>query len=270
MAVLLGSCIAFWVLYAIIAYFTKHEIGLWIAGVLGLIGGFGALAGRGDYNTLIASAISIIAILLIEKIQINSPEKLKEKRLAEKENNISSTRVINENTTIFDNNDSEMSKYLTEEEKQELFKRKKIYFNPETGLKKLKDKFKEIPLIDLEKKKKLEKMFYRSFKDVVKIEDIMINGKKSKLYYFKPVAFTQIGQFYYLLEIGVRNPQYFALEFSYDCSFFVTEWEFTEDGYEKCHRTYNALAEGIDDSFTQDDYIEEVKKILKIRKKENG
>lgn len=283
MAVIIGSCLVFWVLYATIAYFSKHENGLWITGCLGVIAGFGAMAARNDYNTLIASIISIFAIIYIKSIQINSPEKLEAKRKAQqeikKQNNISSSQATNKKIDVFDNirlsidesNKVTLNKYLSEEEKQKLFKIKEEFLNrDDKRLESLVESYKEVAYIEPTKKKKLEEMFLRSFNNVFKIKDIIIDGKKTKLYYFNPESiFSNVGAFWCLLEIGVRNPRYFALEFSYDCSFVVTEWSFTDDGRHK-HSTYTTLVDGIQDFVNHgtkmpltDEFIEEVKRIIK-------
>lgn len=281
---ILGSCIGFWVLYAIIACFSNHKYGLWIAGFIGVIAGFGAMAAKNDYNTLIASVISIFAIIFIKSIQINSPEKLKAKTSKEQETKkLSDVSSLQVNNNVLDNivlSEDEQnkevisSKYLSEEEKQKLFKIKDDLLNRDIErLASLSESFKEIAYIEPTKKKKLEEMFLRTFDNVFKIEDLVIVGKKSKLYCFNPKAiFSDIGAFWCLLEIGVRNPRYFALELSFDCSFIVTEWSFMEDGGHK-HSSYTTLVEGVQDYVNHgtkmsltDEFVEEVKRIIKRNK----
>lgn len=197
----------------------------------------------------------------------------------EKRNNISSTQPANKKTNVFDNiilskdeqNKEVISnKYLSEEEKQKLFKIKDNLINRDTErLATLIESYKDIAYIEPTKKKKLEKKFLRTFDNVFKIKDLVIDGKKSKLYYFNPESiFSNIGAFWCLLEIGVRNPRYFALEFSFDCSFVVTEWSFTEDGHHQ-HSLYTTLVDGVQDFLNHgtkmtltDEFIEEVKRII--------
>jgi len=283
MLAIIGSCIAFWGLYAIIAYFSKHKNGLWITGCLGVVAGFSSIAARNDYNTLIASVISIFSIIFIKAIQINSPEKLEAKRKTEqgikRQNNISSTQATNKKEDVFESIDEPnkkvvSNKYLSKEEKQKLFQIKDNLLNRDIEeLAKLIESYKDTAYIEPTKKKKLEKRFLRTFDNVFKIKDLVIDGKKSKLYYFNPESiFSNIGAFWCLLEIGVRNPRYFALEFSFNCSFVVTEWLFTEDGSHQ-HSSYTTLVNGVQDFVNHgtrmsrmsltDEFIEEVKRIIK-------
>ena len=119
----------------------------------------------------------------------------------EKRNNISSTQSANKKENVFDNivlskyepNKEVISnKYLSEEEKQKLFKIKDNLINRDTErLETLIESYKETAYIEPTKKKKLEKMFLKSFDNVFKIKDMVTDGKKSKLYYFNPESIFQ-------------------------------------------------------------------------------
>lgn len=70
-----GAIIGFYILYAIIAAISKHEIGLIIAGIIGVIAGIFAGVARGDYITLIGSIIGVLLVAFTVPIQIKSKKK---------------------------------------------------------------------------------------------------------------------------------------------------------------------------------------------------
>jgi|GEM_PF-1590514 len=51
---------------------------------------------------------------------------------------------------------------------------------------------------------------------------------------------SNVGEFYFLAEVGDDDKRYFALEFSYNASFVFTEWEFLENGNHN-HKNYGKL-----------------------------
>ena len=113
---------------------------------------------------------------------------------------------------------------------------------------------------------KLENLFKMSFRNVIKVESTVIKNKQSKVYYFSPASsgFTSIGAFYYLVEVGVRSPRYFALECSYDQQYMLCEWVF-ENGKEKSHINYGVLINGIADLMGKESvYDRLIKKVKTI------
>lgn len=81
---ILGASIALWLLYALIACLTKHEIGLIVASIWGITAGICAGVARGDYTTLIGSLIGIIVVLFVIPIQVKSKYKAEWKENREK------------------------------------------------------------------------------------------------------------------------------------------------------------------------------------------
>ena len=69
---IIGGIIGFWAFYALIACFAKHKISLIIVGSIMIIAGISGGMVKGDYNTLIASIISIILIFLLPQFQVKS------------------------------------------------------------------------------------------------------------------------------------------------------------------------------------------------------
>lgn len=124
-----------------------------------------------------------------------------------------------------------------------------------------------------EKRIKFEKMFNKSFKDVLYTKDISICGKKSTIYSFSPISqdFGNIGSFICFAEVGRKETRYFTLEVSYDAVFFLCEWEFLNDGRHK-HTLYCSLINGLYDivnseSFIEERFINKIKQIIKAEKK---
>ena len=95
----------------------------------------------------------------------------------------------------------------------------------------------EDEVLESEQRTKLESLFKISFKSVINVENIVVKNKQSKVYYFSPASngFTNVGAFYYLVEVGVKNPRYFALECSYDQQYVLCEWVFENGEKKRCH-----------------------------------
>lgn len=279
----IGFFIGFWLFYALIAYFSKHEIGLAIMGTLLIISGFCEMIVNYNFSVIIETIICIIVLIFSKKLQVNSEEKLEAKRKLKNENAKQEDKKtkydVTDNIvlTIDDSNkdeiyeDEQSSKYLTKQEKQKLFDiRNQLLKQEEKRVKDLVESYNQSTYIEPNKKKKLEIMFKRSFKHVFKIEEFIIDNKKSTLYYFSPESiFSNIGAFYCLFEIGTTNPRYFALELSFDFKFVLTEWSFTDDE-KHIHYFYKILVNGLEDfnKFGSKNplskaFVKEVEKIIK-------
>ena len=98
-----------------------------------------------------------------------------------------------------------------------------------------------------DKKLQLEKMFkFRIyFSKLVETKETTICGKKSTIYIFTPFDDGVLGplqnnHIHILAEVGVRNPRYFTLEYSYATTYAFCEWRF-ENGKEVGHSIYNFI-----------------------------
>lgn len=87
MTEIIGVALGFWAVYALIASFSKHEIGLIVTFVLGTVAGFSAFVAKGDYMTLLGTIVAGISITFVTSIQIKSKTKNESRRQIANRNN---------------------------------------------------------------------------------------------------------------------------------------------------------------------------------------
>lgn len=71
----LGGALGFWLLYALIASFTKHKVSIIITALIGLLAGVSALIVRADSLTLISTILAVVLINVFAPLQIKSDAK---------------------------------------------------------------------------------------------------------------------------------------------------------------------------------------------------
>lgn len=75
MGYVFGGMVAFWGLYALLALIVKHEFSLIIMTILGFFAGLGTAIYRGEYTTLVSTAIGAVLVRLVAPIQVKSKAK---------------------------------------------------------------------------------------------------------------------------------------------------------------------------------------------------
>ncbi|MDD4157509.1 MAG: hypothetical protein PHY08_13170, partial [Candidatus Cloacimonetes bacterium] len=114
---IIGASLGFWLLYALIAIFAKHKVAIITTAILGLIAGISACAARGDYVTLVGSALAVVLILVITPLQINSEKKEELKKNNNKANstqqNIGITSIELPNEKMIEEAENNVVSYKT-------------------------------------------------------------------------------------------------------------------------------------------------------------
>lgn len=84
---LLGMAFGFWLIYALISSFTKHEIGLITTFVLGITAGISVCIARGNCMALIGTILAAVCIIFIIPIQVKSSKKANLKKENDEDKN---------------------------------------------------------------------------------------------------------------------------------------------------------------------------------------
>ena len=95
----------------------------------------------------------------------------------------------------------------------------------------------EMLIKEQELKKKFGEYFIKSIKNISKTK---VHEQEATIYEMVGDEIAKIGEIGYLAEVDVEEKRYFALEYSFDGNFVITEWKFLEDG-NHIHLNYGEL-----------------------------